>query len=75
MVFNQVVSEIFLCVPSGIPVFDNADSQAMRIYFLSIMPSYLSFSTIVMWLILFSILYALPCARGLILFIVGPLFA
>ena len=38
-------------------------------------PPYLSFNTIVMWLVLFKILYALPCALGLILFIVGALFA
>ena len=34
VVFNQIVSEIFFCVPFGIPVFDNANSQAMRINFL-----------------------------------------
>ena len=35
VVFNQIVSEIFFCVPFGIPVFDNANSQTMRINFLS----------------------------------------
>ena len=65
----------------GIPIFDDADSQAMRINFLSHLrllsyPDYSSdfFSsrTILRLLILLRILYALPCALGLILFMVGP---
>ena len=32
---DQIADLLFSCVPSGIPVFDNADTQAVRINFLS----------------------------------------
>ena len=56
VIFVQIICKIAFRIPSGFPVIDNADSKSMRIYFLShVFPPYFSFSTMVIWLILFSI--------------------
>ena len=48
IVFHQVVSKVFFCIPFGIPVFDNTDSKAVWVNFLShdYPPYYLSSNTI-----------------------------
>ena len=57
MIFYQIISEVSFSIPFRIPVFNNTDSQAVWINFLShALPPYFSLSTMVMWLILFSIL-------------------
>ncbi len=59
MVFFKEFGELFLiCIPLGIPAVDNADSEAVRINFLSHYSSPSNFLTskiTVMWLVLFKI--------------------
>ena len=55
--YSAGVSKIEIERASGIPILDNTDSKAMWVNFLShAFPPYLSSSTMVIWLVLFSIL-------------------
>ena len=77
VVFNDQIADLFFSgVPSGIPVFNNADAQAVRIYFLShnsaSFPQSLSATAIMMWLVRLLIRYIRPCARGMPRFRIGP---
>ena len=65
VIFNyQIADFVFSCVPSGIPVFDNADSQSVGINFLThnsaSFPYSFSATQIVMWLVRLFMRYILP---------------
>src|SRR5699024_6222398 len=75
VVFYQGIAEgVAFRVPAGIPIFNNANTKTVRVYFLahSLPPHSCSFKTRVMCEDRFSTLNARPWSRGLIRFMVGP---
>ena len=77
VVLNDQVADLLVTgIPAGIPIFDDADTHAVRINFLShifcLLPYAFSATTMVMWLVRLRMRVALPCALGLKRFRVGP---
>ena len=65
VVLDDQIADLFLaCIPSGIPVLDNADAETMRINFLShnsaSFPYSLSATAIMMWLVRLLMRYIRP---------------